>query len=148
MNDPRIRFVVVKLALSTLSTRSTFLSSQRRTRAAPKPTTSKTPRQRPENDPPSLFPEAPKTRIQLDCRHSWGRDVHFLPCLTRKQLRVLLFRLAGQLQPSIRFEVSAQIRRSRRPNSGLCPVLGCRETADPFVRVANDKFEGSGKSTL
>lgn len=42
-------------------------------------------------------------------------------------------------------EVSAQIRRTRRPTSGLSPVLGCRGTADPLVRVANDKCEGSEK---
>lgn len=39
------------------------------------------------------------------------------------------------------FAVSAQTRRIRRPNSGLCPVLECREAADPFVRVADVKFD-------
>lgn len=41
------------------------------------------------------------------------------------------------------FEVSAQIRQIRRP--GLSSVLACRETSDPFVHVANVKFDRSMK---
>lgn len=39
------------------------------------------------------------------------------------------------------FKVSAQTRQIRRPNAGLCSVPVRRGTADPFVHVANVKFD-------
>lgn len=103
MNDPRIHFVIVKLR-SALRARAQLSSPVSGEHKLQNPQHQRIRGYGLKTTPPLPFPEAPKTRIQIDCGHSCGRDVHFLPCLTRKQLRVFLFRLAGQLQRSIRWK--------------------------------------------
>lgn len=118
----------METAVSTFSTRSTFNTSGDRTRHQTNP------RLRPQNSPPESHKPV-KHQLLLDCGqletsksyllHKVGPD-SFIPT-------------GGTTSAADPFEVSAQIRQIRRPNAGLCSVPVRRETADPFVRVANAK---------
>lgn len=78
---------------------------------------------------------------ELNCRHFRGQDVR-LPYLVLRKIAPDSFISPGGATSAVDpLEVSAQIRRNRRPNSGLCTVLECRERDDPFVRVAYVRFD-------
>lgn len=140
MKDPRIHFVNGKLrsALWARAQLSSAVSGEHK--LLQNTQHQKNPWLRPENDP-FRFPEAPKTRTQLNCRHFRGQDVR-LPYLVLRKIAPDSFISPGGATSAVDpLEVSAQIRRNRRPNSGLCTVLECRERDDPFVRVAYVRFD-------
>lgn len=93
-------------------------------------------RLRPPNSPPESH-KAVKHQLLLDCGQLEASKSYLL----HKAGPDSFIATGGTTLAADPFEVSAQIRQIRRPNAGLCSVPGRRETADPFVHVANVKWD-------